>query len=1001
MSAIDRATTKVASWYVHRPCGCLSGCIVIMFALSGLAAALGYLTLMTRDDVWMILDGEMTQHNRAYRAAEETVDQVDGSGAVEEDDEEETERERLFFFYKTDEAATGTLFTPERLVSMCNVEKTMTRNNSLVKDVPILDSVLRLFYGTASSSALQSIPAARTLSGYDWSCQPLAASDVDSVVDTVYADLVAQGPQSLYAKYVDPNFRDTKMTAYSRTIMELQVVPKQDEKVMNPAFEYLGLSYGFLRSAFQGDEDRFVQSGPIRVRVTYTGINEIQKMALPDFGLSFVSVILVFGVSWAHMKSSFMAFFAMLMMILTLPIATLFYQGVFRIEYFEFLHILVVYLVLGIGADDVYVFKDTFCHVKKAEFPFAKGGRLTTEQEIRVLSLTFQRAGTAIFNTSFTTALAFASAGVSKAMPMRTCGWYAAICIVTLYVLTLVYYPSVVILWHRRLQSKRCCCPGWGQRELAVMPEGGSKEKIEDEDNSDGLVERFFEKFYIPVMSKKLGSIRVYALFFAVLLLCVAIQGIVFAMQLTPPRSEEVWFPGNHMLLSIPDFMADNFYTPAFDGYAVVTIFVGIAGLDKTGIQIYNPGAFTGTAMFEDTFDLTTAEAQQALLDVCDKVQNITCDLEACDNAGYTKKTLLMQTSERTNACFLKDFQSWSNGTLPTGPSFLTQLQAFRATASVDDYYGDVMNKAVNFQKDIGFIDGELKYVALKFRTVMKKRSPFSLGTEVRDLLRSWLDEQRGQLPASLQSIKFHGSGEFQRYDMGEELINGLFSGIAIAMPISFLVLLSSTRNVVVAIYAVLTVAAIVLCVLGFCKSAMDWDLGVGEAIAGVIVIGYSVDYVVHLAHMYCEAKHFGHQTRDERAAFAIRNMGSTIFAGALTTMLAGATMFVCFFYFFIKMALLICVTIMYSFLFSLVFFMAVLWLAGPEYNFGYLCLPAFCAGKPHVEEADASIANSDSKEVNSASSPAKSNKADANNGLSEEDFGQDIDEGPRIIQVP
>ena len=38
----------------------------------------------------------------------------------------------------------------------------------------------------------------------------------------------------------------------------------------------------------------------------------------------------------------------------------------FRIEYFEFLHILVVYLVLGIGADDVYVFKDTFCHVKKA-----------------------------------------------------------------------------------------------------------------------------------------------------------------------------------------------------------------------------------------------------------------------------------------------------------------------------------------------------------------------------------------------------------------------------------------------------------------------------------------------------------------------------------------------------------------------------------------------------------------------------------------------------------
>ena len=126
---------------------------------------------------------------------------------------------------------------------------------------------------------------------------------------------------------------------------------------------------------------------------------------------------------------------------------------------------------------------------------------------------------------------------------------------------------------------------------------------------------------------------------------------------------------------------------------------------------------------------------------------------------------------------------------------------------------------------------------------------------------------------------------------------------------------------------------------------------------------------------------HFGHKPHgcsrlgsgDERAKFAIRNMGSTIFAGdlnrniwfietgrwtwapltrlhlkrpyergqapvclnlylcdilqmdllqlpqvslalppgAITTMLAGATMFVCWFYFFIKMALLICVTIM------------------------------------------------------------------------------------------
>ena len=47
-----------------------------------------------------------------------------------------------------------------------------------------------------------------------------------------------------------------------------EVIRKEDEvKVMEPAFEKLGLAYGFLRSAFQGDEDRFVQSGPKKLRV--------------------------------------------------------------------------------------------------------------------------------------------------------------------------------------------------------------------------------------------------------------------------------------------------------------------------------------------------------------------------------------------------------------------------------------------------------------------------------------------------------------------------------------------------------------------------------------------------------------------------------------------------------------------------------------------------------------------------------------------------------------
>lgn len=110
--------------------------------------------------------------------------------------------------------------------------------------------------------------------------------------------------------------------------------------------------------------------------------------------------------------------------------------------------------------------------------------------------------------------------------------------------------------------------------------------------------------------------------------------------------------------------------------------------------------------------------------------------------------------------------------------------------------------------------------------------------------------------------------------------------------------------------------------------------------------------------------------------------------------MLAGATMFMCFFYFFIKMALLICVTIMYSFLYSLIFFMAVLWLAGPEYNFGYLRLPKWCAGGSHQD--DVAIVNKDVQESNTADAgkPAKAHDP-------AEITEQELDEGLRTIQVP
>lgn len=112
-------------------------------------------------------------------------------------------------------------------------------------------------------------------------------------------------------------------------------------------------------------------------------------------------------------------------------------------------------------------------------------------------------------------------------------------------------------------------------------------------------------------------------------------------------------------------------------------------------------------------------------------------------------------------------------------------------------------------------------------------------------------------------------------------------------------------------------------------------DLGVTESIAGVIVIGLAVDYVIHLGHMYLEVGHLGYEKRSERWAMALKNMGSTVLAGAATTFMAGMSMRLCQMSFFTQMSTLISITIAYSLIYTLFFFMCVMRLAGPEDRFG------------------------------------------------------------------
>ena len=144
---------------------------------------------------------------------------------------------------------------------------------------------------------------------------------------------------------------------------------------------------------------------------------------------------------------------------------------------------------------------------------------------------------------------------------------------------------------------------------------------------------------------------------------------------------------------------------------------------------------------------------------------------------------------------------------------------------------------------------------------------------------------------------------------------------------LAFVILLLATRNVLISLYAIKSVAFIVLCVVAV-MVLQGWQLGVSESIAMVIIIGFSVDYVVHLAAHY---DHCPATNRYDKATDSISAMGVSIFSGAVTTLGSGVFLFGGTIIFFKKFALIITMTVVFSSCYALVYFLAFLHVIGPE----------------------------------------------------------------------
>ena len=121
-------------------------------------------------------------------------------------------------------------------------------------------------------------------------------------------------------------------------------------------------TFGLIRSFY---EDRAVY-GVMRLRwMAGVMMNlEFGRVVDNDFLFAGASVVFVTGYIFIHIGSGFLTFVSIMQIIFSLPFAYMFYYHVFGITFFTQLHILAIFLCLGVGADDIFVFMDCWNQVR-------------------------------------------------------------------------------------------------------------------------------------------------------------------------------------------------------------------------------------------------------------------------------------------------------------------------------------------------------------------------------------------------------------------------------------------------------------------------------------------------------------------------------------------------------------------------------------------------------------------------------------------------------------
>ncbi len=594
------------------------------------------------------------------------------------------------------------------------------------------------------------------------------------------------------------------------------------------------------------------------------------------------------------------------------------YNVILGIEFFPFMNLLGGLILIAVGADDVFIFYDTWRQVtmNDPDLPMEL-----------IVDKTFKHAALSIFVTSLTTSAAFFANYVSSIAAIRCFGLFAGIAVLANFFFMVTWTPSIIVIIEHLSRIVYRATPNF-ERKWKRMCE---------------FIKSRWEKMY-----SKLHKYAIAKVWWGWILLYLGlgIAGMVvvfYKPRLQLPHSKELQlFPSNHPMEFFDQQLRDKFQYLLDEEES-----------NAADLQVYYTWGFKsedngdwldptddGHLEKDYTFNLTQPTSQTWINDFCKDLKK----QDFVDDDVREKDSLcFMDGIEQIFAAYCPQIVDvmpvccQGNKSAPYDSQWLETCLPV-ATAVSKKLHTHILGNVIYDKNNIPA--GFMLQISIKEHISTSYDKMNKIFHELDDFLK----EKSKSAPTGMKAGWFTGKGVFMFYDLQQAISHGTYYSIMLSIGVATIVMLFTSLNVLITVYAIFTIVLAIAVTVGSIV-LMGWELNILESVTISLAVGLSIDFTIHYGIAFRLSKE---KDQKDRVHESFVHVGPAVAMAALTTFAAGAAMMPCRVVVYIKLGIFLMLVMTISWLYATFFFQSVCYVIGPRGNTCQIPLP--CAKRREEE---------------------------------------------------